>query len=271
MLRLLLLVICIYITIAGWIYFNQRSLLYFPDADVKSPSEYGLLNVQDLTIKSLDGTNIQLWYQEPKKGMPVVLYLHGNSYNLGQRANRFQELTDIGYGIVAPSYHGFGKSEGKPSRKAILSDARAAVRFLQENGYETEKTIIIGESLGSGVAVAMANEFQFAGVFLITPYTSLTDRAQEIYWYLPAKFLVKDNFVSSDKIDKINAPLLIIHGTKDDMIPHSHSETLIDLANEPKKLIIYEGKGHSNFDNREIFKELTRYFIDDKESDSEKH
>jgi dipeptidyl aminopeptidase/acylaminoacyl peptidase len=258
------------LVIAGWVYFNQRSLLYFPDVDVKAPSEYGLLNMQDLTIKSLDGTNIQLWYQEPKDGMPVVLYLHGNSYNLGQRVHRFQELTDMGYGIIAPSYHGFGKSEGKPSRKAILSDARAAVKFLQDNGYSSEKSIVIGESLGSGVAVAIANEFQFAGVFLITPYTSIANRAQEIYWYLPVSILIKDNFISYDKIDKINAPLLIIHGTKDDIIPHSHSEELIDLANEPKKLIIYEGKGHSNFDNREIFKELTRYFIEDKESEPEK-
>lgn len=259
LLRLLVVLALIYIGISSTIYFKQRSLLYFPDKDIKEISDYGLGDAQDLMIKSEDGTEIQLWYKKPAPNKPMTLFFHGNSYHLGQRSEKFRELIELGYGFIAPSYHGFGKSEGHPSKEAILSDARTAVKFLQEQGYKTEDVVLIGESLGSGVAVQIANENKFKEVFLITPYTSIADRAQEIYWYLPVQYLVKDNFINSDKINKIHAPLLMVHGTKDDVIPHAHAEALFALAEEPKKLIIYEGKGHSNLDNREIFTEMTKF------------
>ncbi len=261
--RAFLLIITFYIGVMGWVYLNQRSLLYFPSADAKSIEEYGLTDTQNLIVQTQDGTNIQMWYHEPKNNRPMIVYLHGNSYNLGFRAPKFKEFIDMGYGFIAPSYHGFGSSEGTPSKRAILEDAQTAIQFIQSKGYDTKNAIVIGESLGSGVAVAMATEHQFAGVFLITPYTSISDRAQEIYWYLPVRILVKDNFISSDKIANINAPLLIVHGDKDMTIPHSHSEALMKLAQEPKRLIMYEGKGHANLDNREIFNEMTKYFIDE--------
>lgn len=258
--RLALLCIALYLFANAWLYLNQRSLLYFPDKNIKSVEEYNLAGTKDLMIDSTDGTRIQLWYHEPAKNMPMVLYLHGNSYNLGQRALRLKELVDMGYGFIAPSYRGFGKSEGTPDKAGILSDAEAAIKFLETSGYSTDKTIIIGESLGSGVASEMAIRHKFKDILLITPYTTIADRAQEMYWYVPVKYLVKDNFGSIDKVEKLDIPLLIVHGTKDDVIPHSHSEKLIALAHEPKKLIIYEGKGHANLDYREVFKDMTKYF-----------
>lgn len=245
----------------GWIYFNQRKLLFFPDAEIKSVSEYNLEGTQDLMIETNDGNKIQLWYHPAKEGMPMTLYLHGNSYNLGQRALKFRELIDLGYGFIAPSYEGFGKSQGSPSKESILESARTAVRFLKDQGFKTDDVLLIGESLGSGVAVNLAVEDHFKGVFLITPYTSIADRAQEIYWYLPVKYLLKDGIESQIFIDNINSPLLMVHGTNDLIIPHFHSQRLFNVAKDPKKLIIYEGKGHSNLDTREIFREMTEYFV----------
>ncbi|MCE2993087.1 MAG: alpha/beta hydrolase [Alphaproteobacteria bacterium] len=259
LLRFLVVLALIYVAVSATIYFKQRSLLYFPDKDIKEISSYSLGDTQDLMIKSKDGTEIQIWYKKAEPNKPMALYFHGNSYNLGKRSEKFRELIDLGYGFVAPSYHGFGKSDGNPSKEAILGDARTAIKFLEDQGYKTEDTVVIGESLGSGVAVQMATEYKFREVFLITPYTSIADRAQQIYWYLPVQYLVKDNFINSDKIAKINAPLLMVHGTKDDVIPHSHAEALFAIAEEPKKLIIYDGKGHSNLDNREIFTEMTKF------------
>ena len=245
----------------GWIYFNQRKLLFFPDTAIKSVSEYNLEGTQDLMIETNDGTKIQLWYHPAKEGMPMTLYLHGNSYNLGQRALKFRELIDLGYGFIAPSYEGFGKSEGLPSKETVLESARTAVRFLKDQGFKTEDVLLIGESLGSGIAINLAVEDHYRGAFLITPYTSIADRAQEIYWYLPVRYLLKDGIESEIFIDKINTPLLMVHGTNDLIIPHTHSYKLMNVAKDPKKLIIYEGKGHSNLDTREIFKEMTEYFV----------
>lgn len=261
--RAALLFIALYLCVVAWLYVNQRSLLYFPDKDVKEVAEYSLTDTQDIMIDSMDGTKIQVWYHKPAKNMPVVLYFHGNSYNLGKRAVKFKELIDMGYGFIAPSYRGFGKSDGHPDMQGILSDARASIQFLESEGYKTEDTILVGESLGSGVATTMATERHFKGLMLITPYTTIIDRAQEIYWYLPVGYLVHDNFSSIDKIGSLDTPVLLVHGTKDEVIPHTHSEKLMALAHEPKKLIIYEGKGHNNLDDREMFKEMTKYFLDE--------
>lgn len=259
--RLIVLLLLCYLGAIAWIYTNQRKLLFFPDTAIKTVSEYGLKDTQDLMIESASGEKIQLWYHPAKNGMPMTLYLHGNSYNLGQRSLKFRELIDLGYGFIAPSYMGFGKSEGSPSKDSVLESARTAVRFLKDQGFQTKDVLLIGESLGSGVAVNLAVEDQFKGVFLITPYTSIADRAQEIYWFLPVRYLLKDGIESQIFIDKINSPLLMVHGTNDLIIPHFHSERLLSVAKEPKKLIVYEGKGHSNLDTREIFKEMTEYFV----------
>jgi len=252
--------IFIYLAALGWTYFNQRALLYFPEKGMLEISEYDLPGMQDLRIQSADGAKLQLWYKEPHPGMPMVLYLHGNSYHLGHHAGQFREIVELGYGLAAVAYHGFSMSEGEPSKKAILEDAEAAVKFLNDRGFSNKDILLIGESLGSGVAVETAVHHRFGGVFLITPYTSLANRAQEIYWYFPARYLLTDNFVSEDKIHLIDAPLFMVHGTSDSVIPHTHSQKIFELAREPKKVLFYEGKGHTNLDFRIVYKEMHQYF-----------
>ncbi len=258
-LKLILLFIIFYLSGIAYLYFNQRSLQYFPDKNIASVEDYGVYQTKDLMIKNKDGTQIQVWYHTPKAGHRMVIYLHGNAYNLSYRASKFRELISLGYGFIAPSYSGFGKSEGSPNMESILNTARSAVEFAKEQGYKTDDIILVGESLGSGVATQIATEYHFHGLMLITPYTNIVDRAQEIYWYVPLKYLVKDNFSNEKYISQVNTPVLIVHGTNDGVIPHSHSEKLILLANEPKKLIIYEGKGHNNLEDQEIFGEMKRF------------
>lgn len=245
----------------AYIYFQQRSLLYFPDKNIQAVETYSLGDTQETFVNAKDGTKLQIWYHLPTKPKaPMVVYLHGNSGTMGKRSLQFKELIDLGYGFVVVSWRGFGKSDGHPTEEGLYQDSRAAVEFAKSLGFDTKEMIIVGESLGSGLAVKMATEYRFKGVFLITPYTSIADRAQEIYWYLPVSLLIKDNFISLDKIDRIYAPLLIVHGDQDDVIPHTHSEELMKIANEPKQLIIYNGKGHNNLDTRAIYTEMTKFF-----------
>lgn len=251
----------LYGSILAWIYNNQRSLLYFPEKETKSLASYNLEDTKEIFREASDGTKLQIWYREPsKEGMPMIIYYHGNAYTLGYRHLKFKEMIDRGYGFIAVAWRGFGKSEGSPSEEGLYKDARTSVKFLEELGYKTEDTIVIGESLGSGLAVKMATEFSFKGVFLITPYTQIADRAQEIYWYLPVKGLLYDNFDNIGKIANINAPIIMVHGDQDLVIPHTHSEKLMNFAKDPKKLIIYPGKGHSNLDNRIIYGEMSKFF-----------
>lgn len=259
-LRLIVGTLILYVGIFGWLYFNQRSLLYFPERNVAEVAEYGVTDTQDLLIKSTDDTEIQIWYHKPTTGKELIIFYHGNYSHLGYRAPKFRELIDMGYGFIAPSYRGFGKSSGTPTKEGILNDARAAINFAIEQGHKPEDIILIGESLGSGVASQIATEYKFKGIMLITPYRSIEARASEIYWYIPVKYLIKDNFNNIDNISNIHSPILLVHGTQDDVIPHSHSEALIALANEPKKLILYEGKTHSNIDPRIMFSDMAGFF-----------
>jgi alpha-beta hydrolase superfamily lysophospholipase len=257
--RLLCLLVITYFAFLTWLYFNQQALLYFPDKEIKDISSYNLNNTQEVFLQSEDGVKIQTWYHPASEGKPMVVWFHGNSYNISYKAHYFRKLLDMGYGIIAPSWRGFGKSEGAPSKEGIFKDARAAVNYLKQMGYKTEDTILIGESLGSGVATKIATENKFKGLMLITPYTSVADRAQEIYWYLPVKPMVTDDFNCIDNIENINTSLLIVHGTNDYTIPHQHSEKLIARAHEPKKLVLYDGKAHSNLDAKKIFKEMDNF------------
>ncbi len=257
--RLLYLSIFLYAGALAWTYFNQRSLLYFPQPGVLDVSEYQLEGVEDIRIPSGD-LKLQMWYKEPENGMPIVLYLHGNSYHLGNHQHQFKEILNLGYGLAALAYRGFSRSEGLPSKEGILEDVSSAVEFLQSKGFDSKKILVVGESLGSGVAVESAIKHKFGGIFLITPYTSIAKRAQEIYWYFPANYLVRDNFISDENIHLIDAPVMMVHGTKDVVIPHAHCEKLFSLASEPKKMFIYEGKGHSNLDYRLIYTEMKGFF-----------
>jgi pimeloyl-ACP methyl ester carboxylesterase len=244
------------------IYMNQQSLLYKPTKEIADFETFNLSDTEELFLVSQDGTKLQAWFHKPQGNMPMVIFFHGNSVNLGQenRLAKFNALSKMGYGYIAVSYRGFGNSEGAPSKDGILNDARAAMDFAISKGYEANSLILIGESLGSGVATAMAVEYDVKGMLLITPYTSIADRAQEIYWYLPVRYLVKDNFSNHDLVAHVKCPVIIVHGDNDETIPHSHSHKLIDIITSEKKLIIYPGKGHTDYDSVEVFNEMTDFF-----------
>lgn len=250
----------IYISALGYVFFFQKSLMYHPEKEMKDISEYGMSGVTETYISSADGTKLQTWYAMPKPNMPMVVYFHGNSVNLSTRVSKFNDLMDLGYGFVAVTYRGFGRSEGKPEMEGIYNDARAAIAFANQLGYPTNELILVGESIGTGMATKMASENDVRGVLLITPYTSISDRGQETYWYLPVKYLVRDDFSNTKYIADVKAPILIIHGDQDDVIPHSHSETLAQLVTSPYKLIIYPNVNHSNYNSREVFEEMTKFF-----------
>jgi fermentation-respiration switch protein FrsA (DUF1100 family) len=250
----------IYIGMVLFMYLNQQNLLYHPEREKYGLAHYKITNAEEITLTSDDGTKLQAWYRKPDHDCDMTVFLHGNAGSLDDRADKLKELADMGYGFIIPAWRGFGESEGSPSMEGIYNDARAAIKFAESKGYQTEDMVLIGESLGSGIATKMATEFQFKGLFLITPYTSIADRASEMYPFMPVHNLTKDNFSVIDKIATIKQPLLIIHGTNDLVIPHSHSEKIISVAIEPKKLVLYPDIGHVNYDIKAVFTQMKDFF-----------
>jgi len=249
-----------YVLLVVCIFLLQRHLMYHPVKTIAAPDIYGLIDFQEVFITSQDGTKLQLWQHDAKPGYPTIVYFHGNASHLGDRAAKFSAFVDAGFGLVAVSYHGFGKSEGKPSEQAIYADARAAIDYATNKlGIEQSRLIYFGESLGTGVAVQMASERSPALLVLEAAYTSVETRSAELYPYLIfVRKLVIDKYDSLSKIASVHSPLLMLHGEQDNVIPIEHGRKLFAAANNPKEFIAYPDTHHADYSNEQTLQPLLK-------------
>jgi uncharacterized protein len=250
MIYFLLFVLVIYGALVTLLYIKQRQLMYLPDKQIARPEEYGLTGFSDERMKTEDGLTIQLWHRKADDGLPTIVYYHGNAAHLGNRAGIFDALAQKGFGVLAVSYRGYGKSEGSPSEQGLYCDGRAAIKFLTDKqGIPLSRILLYGESLGTGVAVHMASEHAVGGLILQAPYTSVAGRAAEIYYYVPVKYLIHDRYDSILKIAKVKAPLLIFHGELDPVIPVAHGKSLFGAATSAKRAFFLPQVAHNDFDS----------------------
>jgi fermentation-respiration switch protein FrsA (DUF1100 family) len=247
LLKWFLVIVAVYGGALALVYVGQRSLQYHPDKVRTPPATAGLPSAEELELTTTDGEKVIVWHVPPKGDKPVVLYFHGNGGSLAWRANRFKSFTADGTGLVALSYRGYGGSTGSPTEAGLIADAQAAYAFTAAR-YPAERIAVWGESLGTGVAVALAASQRISRLILESPFTSAADVGAKVYWFLPVQLLMKDAFRSDERIGKITVPILILHGTADTVVPFSFGQKLFALANEPKRLVRLEGGGHSNLD-----------------------
>jgi len=227
-------------------YLGQRKLMYFPDRDRIQPAEAGLRGVEERVLETPDGERVIAWYGKARPGRPTLLYFHGNGGSLAIRAPRIQRFMEQGWGVYMMTYRGYGGSSGHPTEANNVADARLAYGALLREGVAPDAIILYGESLGSGIAVRLATEREVAGVILDAPYTSIVDLAAQAYPFLPVRALLIDRYETTKYIANVKAPLLIIHGGRDPVIPVVMGRELALLANEPKRLVIFPGGGHSD-------------------------
>ena len=227
----------------------QDTLIYQPSGSIQTPAAYGLHDFSEVTLQASDGTNLQSWYHPAHASFPTLVYFHGNGGHLGLRAPYFAQLDDAGFGILALSYRGYGKSGGTPSEEGFYRDARAALHYVvQQLSLKPSEILLYGESLGTGVAVQMATEFSVAGLILQSPYSSLDALAEHNYPWVPTRSLLHNHFNSIGKIAQIHAPLLLIHGEQDSIIPVQFARALFAKAPTPKQAHYLQGKGHNNLE-----------------------
>jgi fermentation-respiration switch protein FrsA (DUF1100 family) len=225
-----------YVVLVVVLFFAQRSLLYHPDSSTPEPGQYGLYQMEALRLPTDDGVELYAWWQLPQQaGNPVLVYFHGNAGNLGFRADKVRPYVEAGFGVLIITWRYNAGSGGKPSEAALITDGQTALNFVREAGIADGKVVLYGESLGSGVAVALAAENPVGAVILEAPYTNVPDVAQHHYWYVPAKWLVRDRFDSGARIEQVSAPIMVIHGERDRIIPVKFGRLLYEVAPEPKE------------------------------------
>ncbi|MCX7311783.1 MAG: alpha/beta hydrolase [Hyphomicrobiales bacterium] len=240
-------------------YVGQRSLLFHPDKSRTSPFQAGLPGVEEFVLDLADGEKVIVWYAPQRGDKPLVLYFHGNAGSLRGRADRFRALLGDGYGLVALSYRGYGGSTGSPSEAGLIADAQAAYAFATARA-PAERIVVFGESLGTGVAVALAATQRIGRLVLEAPFTSAADVGAGAFWFLPVRLLMKDPFRSDLRIGKVTAPLLILHGVRDRVVPFVLGERLFALANEPKRFVRFDQGAHHDLDRHGAM-DAVRQFI----------
>lgn len=240
--------VIVYLMVVAILFFTQRELLFHRTTAPPMLNDATLIEQREIVcLTTADGLNLRSWYFRPSRdGAPVVLFLHGNAGDIGNHLPFAKFLIAAGYGVLALEYRGYGGNPGSPSEAGLTEDARAGFAFLKSQGIADADIVLFGESLGTGVAVAMAAEHAVGAMILRSPYTSMPDVAASAFWYLPARWLVRDRFDSLSKIGRSTAPLFIFHGADDALIPIGLGRALFDAAPEPKTWLTVEGVGHND-------------------------
>lgn len=236
-----------YVSVLVLLYVFQRSLIYYPNLYNPHLDAYRLPEMREVTVETADGLSLRAWWAPPPRaGAPVVLYLHGNAGGLGARAGKVRPFIDRGFGVLLLAWRGFSANPGSPTEHGLYEDGRAAMRFLDAAGVPPGQRALYGESLGSGVAVQLAVESRVGAVVLEAAFSSMVDAASAHYPIFPVSWLVKDRFDSAAKIGAVQAPVLVLHGERDRVVPARLGRKLFAAARDPKEARYYPDGSHAD-------------------------
>jgi uncharacterized protein len=242
--RLCVMAIAAYLGVAAYLFVIQRSLQYPASTRITDVVEAQLPGFEDILIETSDGETLRGFWKPPEPGRALTLYFHGNGGSLWNRRDRVRALAEEGRGLLIVSYRGYSGSTGSPTETGLHEDARTAYAFATRD-HDPASILVYGESLGSGVAVRLAAENPVGALVLDAPYTSTADVAAILYPYIPIGILMLDQYRSIDHIGAVAAPILIMHGDADRVIPFAQGQALYEAAPEPRRFIRFKGSGHS--------------------------
>ena len=256
------LIVFLYIFFGFLLYIFQRKIIFNKSEKPKSPISYGLDNTEEIFIKTQDQISLLAWFFKGDPDKPLLVYFHGNSFDIGERAYRIKRYNDAGLSTLIVGWRGFSGNQGNPSETNLYLDGNATIDWILENTkFKIKDLVNYGESLGTGVAVQLNLKYNFLCTVLEAPFTSIADVANYRYKIYPTKYLVKDKFDNLSKIDKIKSPLLIISGKNDEVVPHIHSKLLLEKAINQKESLFIDEAMHNNLYDFGIEKSVIKFIL----------
>jgi hypothetical protein len=244
-----------YIALLVLLRLNEPRLIYFPGAGrtLLAPSPALRLPVRRVQFSTDDGLTLVSWLIPPGRDSTGFWFLicHGNAGNLSEfdRPLHYAGLHQLGVGILAFDYRGYGESQGAPSEKGLYRDAQAAYRYLRDEvRVPADRIVLFGHSLGSTVAVDLATRVSVAGLILEGAPTSVRERGAELYPYIPVRWIAGSRFDSYGKISQVKVPKLFLHAEADEVIPIAHGRRLYEAAPPPKTFVQLHGTHSDAFE-----------------------
>ena len=250
---ILLVVAAVLAATIGLLWALQRRLLYLPAPQTVPPAASVLPGAEEVAFETADGVRLGGWFVRrdgrPGRPGPAVLVCNGNGGNRSLRAPLAAALARMGLHVLLFDYRGYGGNPGHPTEEGLAADARAALDHLAGRPeVDPARVVYFGESLGAAVALRLATERPPAALVLRSPFASLAEVGQLHYPLVPVSLLLRDRYDSATLAPRLTAPLLVVAGGRDRIIPASHSRRLFAAAPQPKRLVVLDGADHNDHD-----------------------
>ena len=266
--RLVLIPVLVYLAVVVLLLVFEKRMVFFPQIPGRLSGDWSPPDLahEEVWITAADGVKLYAWWITPSPytpateaaastpfaggDVPTFLCFHGNAANVAWRADFYRFIRGLPANVLAVEYRGYGRSEGSPNEEGLYRDAEAAYAWLlKERGIPPRRIVALGQSLGTAVAAELAAQHEVGGVVLEAPFASARALARRIYWFVPGLgWLIHSRFETSRNLEqasrKFAAPLLVIHCTRDPVIPFAFGKEVYDAAPEPKAFLAVSGQCH---------------------------
>jgi len=247
-----------FVLVCALLYFGQESSIFFPRPN--DPQLRERFAAQRVEIKTTDATLEGWWIENGQATTPaVVLYFGGNAEDVLYTASQASSID--ARAVVVVNYPGYGASAGKPGQKTLYESGLAIYDYAIKRGVPVEHIVVMGRSLGSGVASMLAGARSVGAAILITPYDSLAAVAAGHYPFLPARLLLRHPFPSTDWAKQARAPALLLAAEHDNVVPASHAQKLFAVWAGPKQIHVLAQTGHNDIEMHPDYYRLINEFL----------
>ena len=250
MLKFVLVLVIAYALLVAVVFLMQGRMLYLPNMPGRelemTPADAGM-DYQDVSFEAADGVALHGWFV-PGASERVVLFFHGNAGNISHRLDSIRHFRNLGLSVFIIDYRGYGQSAGRTTESGIYRDADAAWRYLIEtHGVRGSDIVLFGRSLGGSVASRLAATKRPLGLIVESSFTSVPDVAQELYPWLPVRWLSHLRHATREHVKDAQCPVLVVHSRDDEIIPFHHGEAIFQAAPEPRTILELRGSHNEAF------------------------
>ena len=236
----------LFLTVAAIRYF-ENSFIYFPPRFPEGFRNAPSPRVEDVWLTTQDNVRLNAWYLPSSGSEKALLWFHGNAENIGYGLGQAEFYSRLGVNVLAVDYRGYGRSEGSPDEAGVYRDADAAYDYLiQMRHVQPNNIFIYGHSLGGAVAIDLASRRECGGLIVQSSFTSIRDVARRTFRIPLFEYIPGSRFDSLATIRRVRAPILVMHGTRDETVPFSMGQRLFAAAPQPKVFFPIDGAGHND-------------------------